>query len=52
MLQRAIEGAALTNLRCWKERMNSLCMVEAGIFKGRTARGRKKEEVYEEEGKV
>jgi len=26
-------------------------MVEAGIFKGRTARGRK-EEVYEEEGKV
>ena len=50
VLQRAMEGAALTNLRCGRSGSNELAVVDAGIFKGRTARGRK--EVDEEEGKV
>ena len=36
VLQRAMEGAALTNLRCGRSGSNELAVVDAGIFKGRT----------------
>ena len=42
VLQRAMEGAALTNLRCGRSGSNELAVVDAGIFKGRTPRGRKR----------